>query len=364
MTEDLGNIVSQFVEERVDGPHPEEVDLWCEEVYAALFSVAFEIVARLSSARGSPEELERETKAIVEATCAQAAPWINARLTEDSRQSIGMPVQWDTAPEMRNRMLQYFKVAYSAMDDRGYEKAVARSHACFVILSEAVSQLMKMYGEIDESTRKQYRERNLMLPSEEEATTFVRKAFEGSESMSREIAEVLESNAKSLSNSTKLRSKAQESVKYLRNKYEDDRQLIITRLRDLNEKENYQNLADLPVELAEAIRAVWRQAEAFASSGDPINSDLMPKEKGDLISALHTYDERFVRLKAKLESFIPNALKRVRSIDPYVQPRLYKYMVMLFLDVLKYDIRNASSKSGLRRMIERSWKRWRGDYLR
>ncbi len=203
-----------------------------------------------------------------------------------------------------------------------------------------------------------------MPPSEEESISFVRKAWESSESMSREIGEVLDSKATSLSDSPKLSGKVQEAAKYVRNKFEDDRQLIIIHLRDLNKTEDYQNLDDIPIELAEAIRTVWRQAEAFVSSGDPISSGLMPKKRGGLLRALHTYNERFVRLQAKLESFIPNALRTVRSINPQVQPRLSKYMVTLFLDVLKYDIRDASSKSGLRRMIERSWKRLRGDYLR
>jgi hypothetical protein len=128
--------------------------------------------------------------------------------------------------------------------------------------------------------------------------------------------------------------------------------------------ENYQNLDDIPIELAEAIRAVWRQAEAFAASGDPTSSGLMPKKTGDLQRDLSTYNERFVRLQMKLEKIIPTALKTLRSIDPKVQPRFYQYTVTLFLDILKYDIRDATSKSALRRKLERSWKRLRGAFLK
>ena len=126
--------------------------------------------------------------------------------------------------------------------------------------------------------------------------------------------------------------------------------------------ENSHDLDDLPTELADTIRAVTRQAEKFAAAGDITRSGLMP-EKGGFLQRLNTYDERCLRLKMKLE-VIPSALKGVRSVDPRVQPRLYKYMVTLALDILKYDIPNASIKSGLRRMIERSWKRLRGGYLR
>jgi len=137
--EDLGSIVSRFVEARVDRAQPDEVDLWCEAVYASLFSVAFEVVIRLSSAKGSLDALERETNTVIETTCGHAAPWVNARLTEDTRRSVGASVQWNIAPEMRNRMLQYFNVAYDAIGDRGYEPQVARSHACFVVLKAVIS---------------------------------------------------------------------------------------------------------------------------------------------------------------------------------------------------------------------------------
>ena len=333
-------------------------------MYAALFSVAFEIVTRSKPANESHEDLERVTKAIIEGTCARAAPWVDARLAEDIHESIGVSVKYDEVPLMRYRMLMYFNVAYRAMEERGYDAHDARSHACFAILSQAASELIKQYSEMDDNTVPKYREIGLMPPSEEESISFVRKALESSERMSREIGEVLDSKATSLSDSPKLSAKIQEAAKYVRNKFEDDRQLISIHLRNLNKTKDYQNLDDIPIELADAIHTVWRQAEAFVSSGDPISSGLMPKTTGTLLHDLNTYDERSVRLQAKLESVIPNALKTVRSIDPRVQPRLSKYMATLFLDVLKYDIRDASSKSGLRRMIERSWKRVNGDYLR
>jgi len=106
-------------------------------------------------------------------------------------------------------------------------------------------------------------------------------------------------------------------------------------------------LDDIPVELAEAIEAVYRQADIFASAKSPAESGLMPEE-GHLQHRLSVYNERVTRLKMKLD-IIPGALEALRSIDRAVQPRLYRYMVTLYLDVLKYDIRDASQKSGLRR---------------
>jgi len=175
MNENLGMIVSEFVEKRVDGPQPEEVDLWCAAVYASLFGVAFEIVTHLDSARGSPENLERETNAIIEGTCAHAAPWVNARLAEHSQQSIGVRVQWDIASEMRNRMRQYFTEAFGVTADRGYEAQVARSHACFVGLRAAIARLGQQG-----------------LVRLDEASAVLKKIFEGCEDMSREMGERLE----------------------------------------------------------------------------------------------------------------------------------------------------------------------------
>jgi len=194
MNENLGRIVSEFVEKRItDGPQREGPDLWSEAVYAALFSVAFEIVTRSKSAKVSQENLERETKTIIEGTCAHAAPWVDARLAEDIHQSIGVSVKYDDVPLMRYRMLMYFNVAYRAMEERGYEADVARSHACFAILSQVVSELMVRYSAIDESAMKKSGER---IPSAAEARSFMKKAFEACEVISGEIAKLLDSYAK------------------------------------------------------------------------------------------------------------------------------------------------------------------------
>jgi hypothetical protein len=177
--DDLGSIVSRFVEGRADGPQPAEIDLWCEAVYASLFSVAFEVVIRLSSEKGSPDALERETKTIIDTTCGHAAPWVNARLAEHTRRSVGVSVQWDLAPEMRNRMLQYFNVAYGAISNRGYEPQVARSHACFVVLKAVLTPLCALLAQQG-------------AMGLDEASVALMKIFDGCEEMSREIGQTLD----------------------------------------------------------------------------------------------------------------------------------------------------------------------------
>jgi len=178
MTDDVGSLVSQFVEERVDSPEPTEVDLWCEAVYASLFSVAFEVVIRLKDAKASPEALERETNDIVEMICNHAVPWVRERLNTAAQQYTSnrrIRVEFDEGPLMRNRLVMYFTEAYDVMADREYIPEVARSHSCFAILRQSLAQLGR---------------EGLMEP--DEAITVLRKIFDGCEDMSREIAEALE----------------------------------------------------------------------------------------------------------------------------------------------------------------------------
>jgi len=51
MDNNLGKLASQFVAERVDIPHPDEVDLWIQLVYAALFSAGFVVWLPTAKAR-------------------------------------------------------------------------------------------------------------------------------------------------------------------------------------------------------------------------------------------------------------------------------------------------------------------------
>ena len=125
------------------------------------------------------------------------------------------------------------------------------------------------------------------------------------------------------------------------------------------------NLEGIPNDLAEAIRDVWHQADAVVvcETASQSFSALTPG-RDDRIRCWTDWKEyvkRSHRLNMKLE-LIPSVLETIRSIDPQAQPRLLEFMVTLYLDVLKYDIDNAQNKCGLRRFIERSWKRLTGAY--
>jgi hypothetical protein len=175
--DDLGCLVSQFVEERIGDPNDtRELSLWLEAVYAALFSVAFEILMRLSSARESAEHLESATKAIIKETCDHAANWIRTRLMAATSRLLPIRVDWDVAEQVSGRLALYFNVAYEAMADKGYEKEIARSHACFTVLSESAVQLVSAGEQL----------------TSEECRDFVTHAVDICESMSCEVNEALD----------------------------------------------------------------------------------------------------------------------------------------------------------------------------
>ena len=124
------------------------------------------------------------------------------------------------------------------------------------------------------------------------------------------------------------------------------------------------NLEGIPSDLAEAIRDVWHQADAVISSEPGSQAFSALARKRDRIRNWPDWKEHVKqshRLSMKLE-LIPSVLETIRVIDPQAQPRLLDFMVTLYLDVLRYDIDNAENKCGLKRLIERFWKRLTGAY--
>jgi len=124
------------------------------------------------------------------------------------------------------------------------------------------------------------------------------------------------------------------------------------------------NLSDIPKELADSIRLVFSYMEELAQlpSDSYFQSRLMPK-KGSPKKRLQIFTQRGMYLRTKSD-IIPSCLDTLRKIDTSTQPNLYQYMVDLYLDVIKYNIRNAAKKTGIRRMIERHIHKLTGNYLK
>ena len=118
----------------------------------------------------------------------------------------------------------------------------------------------------------------------------------------------------------------------------------------------YGGLNDIPHELANTIANLYykflRTKKEFEKSKYIIPSLL---EGGDISEKM----PQWICDQEKVLAFlpiIPDNVKYLRSLDKKKQPHLYKMWVDFFLDCIKYNIKNAIKKSGLRRMIERNFK--------
>jgi hypothetical protein len=115
------------------------------------------------------------------------------------------------------------------------------------------------------------------------------------------------------------------------------------------------SLDDLPYELANTVSNVYYQYFNHISDGGVQTS----KNPGFISTEM----KRKTGMSIGLASFIariitdyktaPKSVKLIRSIDKHREPYIYQEAVELTIDCLKYDIKDAQKKSGLRRMIER-----------
>jgi len=177
--DELGNWISKFVEEHTNNPEPKEIDLWSEATNAALFTVAFQIVMRLlvglDKFTSSPEDLQYITNDIVIQTSKYASTWVNNRLDKIANMESEVKIHFDTESAIRARLIDYFNAAYDAIGTRGYDPETAQSHACFLILSEVIGELLKSGVELNP----------------EQAAECVEEIFESCQSIALQVKEKL-----------------------------------------------------------------------------------------------------------------------------------------------------------------------------
>lgn len=127
-------------------------------------------------------------------------------------------------------------------------------------------------------------------------------------------------------------------------------------------REQLGTLDDLPNELANTIVNVYYKfyVNFLEMAGDSKREFFIPKsikrESGHLQQLFKKFMANQAEIATDLES-APKFIKGLRGIDKYAQPNLYKFTVEFILDCLKYNIENAQNKTGLRRMIERKFKK-------
>lgn len=120
------------------------------------------------------------------------------------------------------------------------------------------------------------------------------------------------------------------------------------------------SLDDLPYELANTVANVYYRYFNYAvdvmkqAANNPGWIPKQMKRETDMLSGLTSFLEDSARFKSDFEA-APEFIEGLREIDKHKQPNLYQFSVDFILDCLKYDIKDAQKKIGLRRMIERKF---------
>lgn len=118
------------------------------------------------------------------------------------------------------------------------------------------------------------------------------------------------------------------------------------------------SLDDFPYEVANTVANVYyrffNHAVDVMKQADN-NPGWIPKKmkrETDMLAGLTSFFEDSARFKSDFEA-APRFVKGLRDIDKHKQPNLYQFTVDFILDCLKYNIKDAQKKTGLRRMVER-----------
>jgi hypothetical protein len=125
-------------------------------------------------------------------------------------------------------------------------------------------------------------------------------------------------------------------------------------------KKDLGSLDDIPYELANTVANVYYRYFNHAvdvmkqAANNPGWIPKQMKREIDMLAGMTSFVEDTVRFKSDLEA-VPEFIQGLRNIDKRSQPNLYQYAVDFLLDCLKYDIKDAHKKAGLRRMIERKF---------
>jgi hypothetical protein len=118
------------------------------------------------------------------------------------------------------------------------------------------------------------------------------------------------------------------------------------------------DLSDLPVELASTVANVYYRfyacAEHMLRGGKTNLLDPYLDDSRNALDAYKAFSKLHTEATASFE-YAKNFVQSARGIKKQ-KPELFSYMVTLTLDILKYNIDNANTKTPIRRAIERKFK--------
>ena len=140
MSETTGQLVSRFVAERVDNPHPEEVEVWSHLVYAYLFSSGFVVWLPIAKGCSSRDEMTSQLNALIAEIVKDADLWMGCKI-RTALQISDLNITVDSVPVIRFHLNAMFAEAIAAITDGKLTADVARSTACFVHLQTNLRRL-------------------------------------------------------------------------------------------------------------------------------------------------------------------------------------------------------------------------------
>lgn len=134
----------------------------------------------------------------------------------------------------------------------------------------------------------------------------------------------------------------------------------VLRLAENAIREQLGTLDDIPYELANTVANIYYSFCALASEvkDKPKEGWILTaiKKTGNLKHDLADFIDDYARIEADIRS-APKFIEGLRAIDKSTQPNLYQYTVDFILDSLKYNIPNVIKKTGIRRKIERVFRK-------
>ena len=116
------------------------------------------------------------------------------------------------------------------------------------------------------------------------------------------------------------------------------------------------HLGDIPYDLANTIANIYYE---FFKIDKGLQKEGIPKDyfKSDnIFDDLGPFSHRIRRIHFKLDA-MRNLIPYLREIDQDKLPNIYKLWLSVCYDILKYDIPNTMKKSGIRRKVERFFKK-------
>lgn len=116
------------------------------------------------------------------------------------------------------------------------------------------------------------------------------------------------------------------------------------------------HLGDIPYGLANTIANIYYE---FFKIDNDLEKEGIPKDyfkSENIFDDLGPFSLRLRKLHFKLE-IMRDLITHLREIDQDKQPTLYELWLSVCYDILKYNIPNAMKKSGIRREVERFFKK-------